>query len=272
MPSHERVQALIDRVQQGHFVQAMQDFYAADASMQENLLPPRRGIETLVAHEKGMLAAFAAVRAMPVQEFWMAGDQVVIPWVFVFTSRDGTEIRLDELTLQRWQGDRIVEERFYYDPSQLQPIRSADAQPATTSKIATSRSDRHNAGPGIYSVVKRYADAWAANDLAGMFACYHDDVTFHYFGHSPLAGTHRGKAACLGILKLVQEKTGRRLLSIRDVLAGEHFGVIVALERFDGGDAPQDMERLFRYRVMEDQLVECWVYDADQLRVDAYWA
>jgi hypothetical protein len=32
----------------------------------------------------------------------------------------GRTRRLDELARQRWQGDRIVEERFYYDPAQLQ--------------------------------------------------------------------------------------------------------------------------------------------------------
>lgn len=27
----------------------------------------------------------------------------------------------DELALQRWRGDRVAEERFYYDPTQLSP-------------------------------------------------------------------------------------------------------------------------------------------------------
>ena len=74
---------------------------------------------------------------------------------------------------------------------------------------------------GIYAVVKRYADAWVANDLRAIIESYHDEVVFHYFGRSPLAGTHRGKTACLAVLKQVREKTNRRLVSVRDVLAGE---------------------------------------------------
>lgn len=31
----------------------------------------------------------------------------------------------------------------------------------------------------IYAAVKRYSDAWAANDLAAIVNCYHDDVVFH---------------------------------------------------------------------------------------------
>jgi uncharacterized protein len=124
----------------------------------------------------------------------------------------------------------------------------------------------------IYSVVKRYADAWATNDLRAIIDSYHDEVVFHYFGRSPLAGTHYGKAACLAILKQVREKTNRKLVSVRDVLAGEHFGVIVAVEQFERNGATVDIERMLRYRVRNGKLAECWVYDEDQQLVDEHWA
>jgi uncharacterized protein len=125
---------------------------------------------------------------------------------------------------------------------------------------------------GIYAVVKRYADAWVANDLRTIIESYHDEVVFHYFGRSPLAGTHRGKTACLAILKQVREKTNRRLVSVRDVLAGEHYGLIIAVERFERSGESVELERLLRYRVREDKLAECWIYDEDQRLVDDYWA
>jgi uncharacterized protein len=124
----------------------------------------------------------------------------------------------------------------------------------------------------IHAVVKRYADAWIANDLRAIVDSYHDEVVFHYFGRSPLAGTHRGKAACLAILKQVREKTNRRLVSVRDVLAGEHFGVIVAVERFERRGASVEIERILRYSVRDGKLAECWIYDEDQRVVDEYWA
>jgi len=124
----------------------------------------------------------------------------------------------------------------------------------------------------IHAVVKRYADAWVANDLRAIVDSYHDEVVFHYFGRSPLAGTHRGKAACLAILKQVREKTNRRLVSVRDVLAGELFGVIVAVERFERAGASVEVERMLRYSVRDGKLAECWIYDEDQRLVDEYWA
>ena len=33
---------------------------------------------------------------------------------------DGTSFRMEEIAWQRWRGERIVEERFFYDPAQLQ--------------------------------------------------------------------------------------------------------------------------------------------------------
>ena len=125
---------------------------------------------------------------------------------------------------------------------------------------------------GIYPVVRRYADAWAANDLRAIVDCYHDEVVFHYFGRSPLAGTHRGKAACLAILKQVREKTNRKLVTVRDVLAGEHFGLIVAVERFERNGVSVEIERLLRYGVRDGKLAECWVYDEDQRLVDEHLA
>ncbi|RIX84621.1 nuclear transport factor 2 family protein [Acidovorax cavernicola] len=120
----------------------------------------------------------------------------------------------------------------------------------------------------IQAVVQRYAQAWAANDLKAIVDSYHDEVVFHYFGRSPLAGTHRGKAACLAVLKQVKERTNRRLVAIRDVLAGEHFGLIVAVEQFEHQGRPIELERQLRYAVKDGKLSECWIYDEDQRWVD----
>jgi ketosteroid isomerase-like protein len=119
MPTRERVKQLIALVERGKFVEALQEFYAADASMQENTAPPRVGLANLIAHERGVLAAFSEVRTRPVEGYLVDGDRVVINWVFEFVGHDGRTSRMDELAYQLWRGDRIVQERFYYDPAQM---------------------------------------------------------------------------------------------------------------------------------------------------------
>jgi ketosteroid isomerase-like protein len=119
MPTRERVGALIAMVEAGKYVEAIEAFYTEDATMQENQKPPRGPRSKLVEGERKMLAAHQAARTEPGSDFYVDGDTAVIRWTFVFTRKDGTSFRMEELALQRWRGDRIVEERFFYDPAQL---------------------------------------------------------------------------------------------------------------------------------------------------------
>jgi len=118
MPSAERIDGLIAQVEAGAFVEAIEAYYADDATMQENGAAPRVGRTALVDNERRVLAAFEKTRARCLQPVLVSGDHVVIHWLFEF-SANGKTVRLDELALQRWRGDRIAEERFFYDPVQL---------------------------------------------------------------------------------------------------------------------------------------------------------
>jgi hypothetical protein len=46
---------------------------------------------------------------------------VVIRWIFDYRNRQGHAVRFEELAYQRWVGDRIAEEQFFYDPGQFRP-------------------------------------------------------------------------------------------------------------------------------------------------------
>ncbi len=87
--------------------------------MQENDQLPRRGRDALVSHERSVLAAFRQARTLPVEHAFHAGDTVVIRWIFEFTGQDGRKRRMEELAYQRWQGNKIVQEQFFYDPAQM---------------------------------------------------------------------------------------------------------------------------------------------------------
>jgi hypothetical protein len=54
-----------------------------------------------------------------------AGDLKVLSarWVFRFESQDGTVTEMVELAYQRWQGEQIAQEQFFYDPAQRVPKR-----------------------------------------------------------------------------------------------------------------------------------------------------
>lgn len=121
MPSRERVEAFIARVVSGAHDLAIEEFYTPDATMQENQNPPRVGRDTLVAQERAVMARAAEIVTHPVTTWLIDGDRVVVNWVFEFKFPDGRGFRMEELALQRWEGDRIAEERFFYDPAQRVP-------------------------------------------------------------------------------------------------------------------------------------------------------
>jgi ketosteroid isomerase-like protein len=119
MPSRSRVAEFVSYVEAGKYVEAISDFYAETAFMKENGGVPRVGRDNLIKHERATLAGLAQMRTERVGPVLIDGDHVTINWVFEMATRDGKKRLLDELALQKWSGERIVEERFYYDPAQL---------------------------------------------------------------------------------------------------------------------------------------------------------
>ena len=124
----------------------------------------------------------------------------------------------------------------------------------------------------VRAAVTRYATAWLAGDRVAIAACYHDEFMLHYGGKNPLAGTHRGKAAALGVLAEVARRASRKLLGIDDILAGPQRGAILAREVFSRDGRTAEFERLLVYAVRDGLLSECWVYDRDPAAVDLFFA
>lgn len=118
MPSPATLESFIARVQQNAHVEAIREFYTEDASMQENLGRTLTGRTALMDNERTALTRNTIV-ARKGSIALVDGDHAAIRWVFEMTDDTRTTRVLDEIAWQRWEGDRIAEERFYYDPAQL---------------------------------------------------------------------------------------------------------------------------------------------------------
>ncbi len=119
MPSLETVHSFVSLVESGKTVESMVRFYAEHASMQENSAPPRVGKSALIKHEEDSLASIASLKATCVRPIFIAEDFVVLRWVFEIQDKTGKTVRFEELAYQRWEGNHMVEEQFFYDPGQL---------------------------------------------------------------------------------------------------------------------------------------------------------
>ena len=125
MPSTETLERFIARVEQNAHAEAVEEFYTADSTMRENMGPPRVGRELHVANERKVMARAASVTSKCVRPVFVNGDHVVIRWIFHFEWKDGSFTHMEELAYQRWEGERMAEETFFYDPAQRLPQKPA---------------------------------------------------------------------------------------------------------------------------------------------------
>ena len=121
MPTAETLERFIARVESNAHDTACDEFYTETSTMQENQAPPRVGRDAHVAAEHRIMARVKALSSTCVRPVFVNGDHVVIRWVFHFEWPDGTATHMEELAYQRWEGERIAEETFFYDPAQRTP-------------------------------------------------------------------------------------------------------------------------------------------------------
>lgn len=121
MPDRSEVERLIRMVEGRQYLEAIAEFYTAGASMQENLGKPRVGMPALLAGERHVLEnVFAEPPDAKAVSWLVDGDRVAINWTFDYTNRQtGAKCHLDEIAYQVWSGNKIVEERFVYDPASI---------------------------------------------------------------------------------------------------------------------------------------------------------
>lgn len=121
MPQADTLARFIARVEENAHIEALQEFYAEHATMQENQAAPRVGLAAHVENERRVLARAKSLSSRCVRPVLVDGDRVAIRWIFEFTWADDSVTRMEEVAWQRWEGERVVEETFFYDPAQRVP-------------------------------------------------------------------------------------------------------------------------------------------------------
>lgn len=114
--------------------------------------------------------------------------------------------------------------------------------------------------------LERYAAAWLKGDLPTLTALYADDIVFTYLGNNGLTGRHEGKPRALAVLAEFTRRTGRRLQSVIDVMAGPMMGALVVRETM--GPDTAEVTRVLVYTVSGGLMRTCTVYDEDPALID----
>ena len=119
MSTRERVQELIGYVQAGRIPEAIEKFYGDGVTMQENRQPPTVGKAANLVREQAFGDSIERWHEVSARSVAVDGDQVLIEWVFEYTTRDGQRIRMEEIAQQTWREGKIERERFFYDSAAL---------------------------------------------------------------------------------------------------------------------------------------------------------
>lgn len=95
----------------------MERFYAPDVCVFENRELARAGLERCLEFEREALSRSQEPPRFKLHRFAVnEGDQVAfLEYTVRFLSATGRPLRLEEVSVQAWDGDKITSERFYYE-------------------------------------------------------------------------------------------------------------------------------------------------------------
>jgi len=113
----KRVVELQEFISSGRILEAMDEFYAENVSMQENAGEPIVGRAKNIEREKQFLANIKDFKGYTVVSLSVGPETSAVESVMEFIDVNDRPVRLEQVAIQSWENDRIVSERFYYDAS-----------------------------------------------------------------------------------------------------------------------------------------------------------
>lgn len=111
----KNIEKLNHLISTGNTIEAMELFYDDNVTMQENEEKPRVGKEACINHEKENLSRTKHFSGQLLNQAINSDSRVLFSeWEFNFTTLDGSNYKLAEVSVQHWNEHQIIEERFYY--------------------------------------------------------------------------------------------------------------------------------------------------------------
>lgn len=112
----ERLEALFSYIREGRILDAIKEFYAEDAAMQENDQPPTVGREANLEREKQFLNTVKEWKRFDVTAKGVGDDVTFYETVMDWVGTDGTPVHVEQVVVARWRDGKITRERYYHNP------------------------------------------------------------------------------------------------------------------------------------------------------------
>ncbi|MGI9519190.1 MAG: hypothetical protein ACR2NP_19215 [Pirellulaceae bacterium] len=109
---------VIDYLKQGKFVEGIEDFYAEDATAQENNNEPSRGRENMAAAEAEFLKKVTAYHGIDVltsaiNDQGNGNGTVFYEAIMKWDQSDRGHVEVEQTVVERWKAGKVQSIRFY---------------------------------------------------------------------------------------------------------------------------------------------------------------
>ncbi len=111
----DRLEDLFSYIREGRILDAMNEFYAEDTSMQENSLPPTVGREANYEREKQFLSMVKEWTGFEVTAKGVGDDVTFYETVMDWVTTDDTPVHVEQVVVSKWNNGKITHERFYHN-------------------------------------------------------------------------------------------------------------------------------------------------------------
>ncbi|WP_447963820.1 nuclear transport factor 2 family protein [Nitrospira sp. Ecomares 2.1] len=112
----DRLEDLFSYIREGRILDAITEFYAEDAVMQENALPPTVGRKANLKREKEFLSTVKEWKRFDVTAKGVGEDVTFYETVMDWVATDGTPVYVEQVVVAKWQDGQIIHERYYHNP------------------------------------------------------------------------------------------------------------------------------------------------------------
>ncbi|MGH7217265.1 MAG: SnoaL-like domain-containing protein [Nitrospiraceae bacterium] len=111
----QRLNDLINHVQQGKIIEAMNEFYDKDTVMQDNANPPTKGLAANIEREKEFVSGVKEWKGFNVTASGVGDNATFYECTMDFIATNGQPFHMEQVSVAKWKNGKIVHERFYYD-------------------------------------------------------------------------------------------------------------------------------------------------------------
>lgn len=112
-----RIHELLDFIRNGRIMDAMKEFYAEDVVMSEPAYGETVGLAANLEREQKFVDSVKAFKNFETPAIAVGDGVAIYENVMDWTDVEDNDIHVEQVVVQKWQGGKIVHERFYYATS-----------------------------------------------------------------------------------------------------------------------------------------------------------